>query len=757
MAHSIPQHIRAAFAAAGIDPLSLKQAAYAPLLEESISRDIYIAAGANTLYLLYGEETASADRKAKRLAFAFRVDRLEQYALDKAGELKAERLVSTARFWAEGLPEVHVTFFIGAYPQIDRFIKTATALSKGEEPEAQPPEDEVFCPRCGLRYPEEDRKICPKCVDSLSISKRLLGFFVGYLPRLAAVLAAMVAGTLFQIFSPYIGTRVFFDEVLTDFDPATGLGGRFFGMVLAVVLLVFAVRVVGQALGILYSYLLASVMPYIILDLKMKIFEAMQRLSVGYYTSKHTGALMNRVNKDADRIYWFFVDGFPFCIINGMLMVGVVAVMFVMDWLLALIAIGLVPLVVLIFRMMWPVFMRLHHRQWATDARMTSFVSDAIAGSRVIKAFAREEDEIKRFEGIGEKLRRADVSLTNTEYTTFPLVYLLMYLSQVTVIAVGGIMVVNGRITLGTLLTFIAYIHMLQHPLEFMSWVSNWWSRCVDAAHRVFEIVDARSDVMESENPIGKEALDGHIELNGVHFEYEPARPIIKGLNLTVEAGHMLGIVGKTGAGKTTLANLIARLYDATTGEVKLDGINVKDLPLSAIRGSVGLVSQEIYLFIGNIADNIRYANPNATMEEVIAAAKAAHAHDFIMKLPDAYETRVGAGGQDLSGGERQRLSIARTIIQNPKILILDEATAAMDTETEMNIQEALAKLQTGRTTIAIAHRMSTLRDADRLAVVHEGKVVETGTHDELMKLKGEYHKLYMIQMEALKTIRMEG
>jgi len=262
---------------------------------------------------------------------------------------------------------------------------------------------------------------------------------------------------------------------------------------------------------------------------------------------------------------------------------------------------------------------------------------------------------------------------------------------------------------------------------------------------------------MESENPVDKETLNGDIELNNVVFEYEPARPVIKGMDLTVEAGKMLGIVGKTGAGKTTLANLIARLYDATSGEVKLDGINVKDLPLSAIRGSVGIVSQEIYLFIGSIADNIRYANPRASMDEVISAAKAAHAHDFIMKLPDAYETRVGAGGQDLSGGERQRLSIARTIIQNPKILILDEATAAMDTETEVNIQEALGKLQSNRTTLAIAHRMSTLRDADRLAVIEDGKVVETGTHEELMNKKGEYYKLYMIQMEALKIIRMDA
>jgi ATP-binding cassette subfamily B protein len=296
---------------------------------------------------------------------------------------------------------------------------------------------------------------------------------------------------------------------------------------------------------------------------------------------------------------------------------------------------------------------------------------------------------------------------------------------------------------------------MLYGPLEFMSWVSNWWARCVDSAQRVFEIIDAKPDVEEVENPIILNDLKGKIDINGVWFEYDPATPILKGLDLHIKAGEMLGMVGTTGAGKSTLANLIARLYDVTAGEIKIDDVNVKQLQLKTLRENVGIVSQDIYLFIGSIADNIRYAKPNASFEEVVCAAKAASAHEFIMKLPDAYETRVGAGGEDLSGGERQRLSIARTIIQNPQILILDEATAAMDTQTELAIQESLNKLQSGRTTIAIAHRLSTLRDADSLAVIQDGKIVETGTHAELLIKKGEYHKLYKIQLEGLRTIEM--
>ena len=278
----------------------------------------------------------------------------------------------------------------------------------------------------------------------------------------------------------------------------------------------------------------------------------------------------------------------------------------------------------------------------------------------------------------------------------------------------------------------------------------------MDSAQRVFEIMDTEPDVKDGENPIVLDEIKGDIELNELQFEYEPAHPVIKNLSLKINAGEMLGIVGKTGAGKTTISNLIARLYDPKNGVVKLDGHDVKDLSSKQLRRNIGIVSQDIFLFMGTIADNIRYARPDATNEEVIAAAKAASAHGFISKLPDGYETWVGSGGQDLSGGERQRISIARTIIQNPKILILDEATAAMDTETERNIQNSLSKLKSGRTTIAIAHRLSTLRDADKLAVIEDGECTEFGTFEELMEKKGAYYKLFKLQEEALKFIGTE-
>lgn len=273
----------------------------------------------------------------------------------------------------------------------------------------------------------------------------------------------------------------------------------------------------------------------------------------------------------------------------------------------------------------------------------------------------------------------------------------------------------------------------------------------MNSAQRIFEVLDAVPEVTEKPDPVRITAMKGDLELMNVTFNYEPNKPVLQDINLDIKAGEVIGLVGHSGAGKSTIANLITRLYDVKEGSISIDGVNVKELAIQDLRDQIAMVSQETYLFMGSIAENISYANPKATVEEIISAAKAANAHEFIMKLPDGYDTRIGSGGRDLSGGERQRVSIARAILQNPRILILDEATASVDTETEFQIQEALEKLVKGRTTISIAHRLSTLRNADRLFVLDKGKISEAGTHAELIKLKGVYYNLFTKQSEALK------
>jgi ATP-binding cassette subfamily B protein len=748
----VSDYIQEAFAKQGIPSGQLIYAIHTDMTAGGDFSDVYVAVTEKNLHVLYGEERIIQTSGARRIVADYLVSGFETYALAELGELKTEKLLSTGRMISgePGKEKLILLYSLGHLGFVERLIKVVKNISGGKDPLTDIlVDDELFCPKCGTRYPEPARKLCPKCMDRVSLTLRLLGFFKKYATQAVLVILMMIASTALMIASPYLGTKMLIDEVLTE-------GGRYFGLVgLMVGLLVF-VRAVNVGFNILFSYVLARVMPWIIYDLRLRIFEAMQKLSVGFYTSKRTGALMNRVNKDTNNIFWFFVDGVPFLIVNILLFIGVVTLMFVLNWQLALICVTVIPICILLFKVLFRIFQRFHHKNWIYNSKMNSMVSDAVNGQRVIKAFARESQEVERFAETGGRQAGIETRMVNLGFTAFPLIYMLMFIGQVIVTAVGGIMVLKGNLTIGMLMTFIAYLTMLYQPLEFLSWVSNWWARCMDASQRVFEIIDSKPDVQEPENPIVLDELKGDICVKDVWFQYDPATPVLKGLSIEVQAGKTLGIVGKTGAGKSTLANLIARLYDCNEGSVFVDGINVKELSLEQLRRSIGIVSQDIYLFIGSIMDNIRYAKPDATLEEVIWAAKMASAHDFIMTLPDGYETRVGAGGQDLSGGERQRLSIARTIVQNPKILILDEATAAMDTETEGKIQAALNKLQTNRTTIAIAHRLSTLKDADSLAVIHEGKVVESGTHEELMKLKKEYHKLFMIQMEGLKVISMD-
>lgn len=700
------------------------------------------------------EEIIKSKRKHQITEPKFTVSEIRSIPLEDIDTLEAERYVSTGRLIMkkDGEQISVVRFSIGKIAQFENFVRAFNSYKeKGEAevPTSDEPEEKK-CKKCGRPCPP-GKDFCPKHNKNSSTAIRLFKFFGGYIPQIVSIIAIMLLGSAVTVFIPQISTRSLFDDVLANPDglPAAELLKALGVLVLSI----FGIRLLNTLLTVVQQYITGGIMPNVIYDIKVRIFNAMQKLSVNFYSSKQTGSLMERVIRDANNIYWFFVDGLPAIIIDVSTIIGIVVVMFIMSWKLSLITIAAIPVILTFLYFGDKFFRSMHHRAWLYGARVSAMVSDNINGQRVIKAFAKEDDEFDKFEKLSGEHMKAELKLALSEATLFPILEVLVLLLSTVVLGAGGVMVAKGEISVGVLLSYIVYLEMLRGPFGFLSWVSNWWARCADSAQRVFEICDAKPEITEKEDAVSFENLRGDIEINELEFEYEPARPVIKKLSLEVKAGDMLGIVGKTGAGKTTIANLIARLYDAKEGCVKIDGIDVRDLKLTELRRNIGLVSQDIYLFIGSIADNIRYAKPDATMDEVIAAAKAASAHDFIMKLPDAYETRVGSGGQKLSGGERQRISIARTIIQNPKILILDEATAAMDTETERNIQHSLTKLKSGRTTIAIAHRLSTLRDADYLAVINEGKIVEYGTFGDLIKQKGEFYKQYKIQSEALKTI----
>ena len=426
-------------------------------------------------------------------------------------------------------------------------------------------------------------------------------------------------------------------------------------------------------------------------------------------------------------------------------------VMFVMDWRLALVALFLLPPLFLVSYWLLPRLWHAFGRRARVVRSLYSVLNDNITGARVVKAFGQESTEDVRFEKSNNRVREAEINIVHYQ-NRFSVAYSIAKdVPSLLVWAVGALIILHadGAFRYGSLLTFVGYLSMLQGPMDFFSHVFQWWSGSMNSAQRIFEIIDAHPDVVERPKALDVQ-LKGDIRLDRVSFSYEPNKPVLKDISFHVKAGEMLGIVGKSGAGKSTLVNLISRLYDAESGDIQLDGHDIRDISFASLRGAVAMVSQETYIFMGTVAENIAYARPDATHEEIVQAAIAASAHGFICRLPDGYDTLIGAGGRQLSGGERQRVSIARAILADPQILVLDEATASVDTETERAIQASLDALVKGRTTISIAHRLSTLRGADHLIVLENGELVESGTHKELIDKRGVYFKLLQLQSKAL-------
>ncbi len=388
---------------------------------------------------------------------------------------------------------------------------------------------------------------------------------------------------------------------------------------------------------------------------------------------------------------------------------------------------------------------------------MHAMLGDTIPGIRVVKAFNREEDEVERFIAKNREVFAENMRAVQVSSYFFPSMGFLMAVGTIVLWAYGGYQViVNGTIQPGELMAFIGYTWMLYNPIQALTHSSEQLQGAVTAAERLFEIMDTQPEVEEEGPKIVLPEIKGKIEFRNVSFYYEKGDPVLKDINFTIEPGQMIGLVGSSGSGKTTLINLISRFYKVTEGEILIDGVNINDIDLKSLRKQIGLVLQEPFLFHGTIAENIAYGRPDATFEEIVEAAQLANAHNFIMNLPDGYDTRIGERGVGLSGGEKQRISIARAILKNPRILILDEATSAVDTETEKLIQEAIDRLIKGRTTIAIAHRLSTLQNADRLLVLKDGQIAESGTHEELLaKPDGLFRHFVELQMEVSKSKRI--
>lgn len=684
---------------------------------------------------------------------------LKKYNIDEIERLWTEAQVACSILLARindteyclavfsNLHKKQVHQFVTVFEQVKNNVSELELEEKSEE--------EAYCKKCGRMYPDSSHKVCPKCMDKKSIFRRVLRYFLPYKLKLVFMFLCIILTASMNLVWPYLNGKILYDQILArneSFLVEWGIKeGGFITALLLVVLTMLATKLTLLLLQILQGIFTAQIVTNVVRDMKKDIFRTMGKLSISFYHSRQTGSLMTRVMSDADRITGFFFDGAPYILINGFIIIASVIVMFRINWYMTVVTILLFPVLTLISFYLRPKIWIMFGKRHRAERAINGVVNDNLAGTRVIKSFGQEKREIERFESYNERLKNAEVAIAYRQ-SFFQSIY--GGAQEVATLAVWGIgtyFLLRGKnMNLGTLITFIGYVGQLSGPMSFFARIYNWWADSMNSAQRMFEIIDAVPDVKEAENPIPLKDPIGNIRLEHVTFGYECNRPVLKDINLDIPAGSMLGIVGRSGAGKTTIVNLISRMYDTQEGSIYLDGIDIKTLSFHDLRRNVAMVSQETYIFMGTVTENISYANKEADYMEILKAAKLAGAHEFIMRLPDGYDTKIGVSGRELSGGERQRISIARAILANPKLLILDEATASVDTETERVIQKAINYLVQGRTTISIAHRLSTLRDADYLVVIDNGEIIERGTHAELEALHGTYYKLMELQTKAL-------
>lgn len=568
---------------------------------------------------------------------------------------------------------------------------------------------------------------------------RVIAYFRPYRARVLLTLFAAVGSTLAAMVPPFI-----WGYIIDVAIPSGRLA--VFGTSL---LVMFAAMLLRDGLNLMRIRWNNRLEQQVILDIRGDLYTHLQRLSQRFYADRSTGELMSRVVEDVSHVERVLLDGTELVVVALLTFIGIGTVLFWIDPVLAVVA--LIPVPLLFGCALWYTrrMQGMYRRAREASAQMNATLLDSLAGLVQIKIFGRERDQAARFRMDADSYRRAQLGVMYSWALFSPSMNLLGSLGLLFVLLVGGRALVLGEpgITVGTLVTFYGYLGLFYEPINRLHALNNLWQDALAASHRVFEILDTEPDVDDPPAPVRLASpVRGVITFDRVRFSYDGERPILQDINLEVEAGETLAIVGHTGAGKTTLVHLIPRFYDVTSGAVRIDGIDVRDLSLADLRKQIALVSQEPFLFNGTIRENILFGNAEATEEQMLRAAALANVTSFVERLPKGFDTPVGERGVKLSVGEKQRVTIARALIKDAPIVILDEATASVDTVTEFQIQEALDRLRAGRTTFIIAHRLSTVREADRILCLHNGRIVEMGPHDELMRLNGFYASLVQHQ-----------
>ena len=567
---------------------------------------------------------------------------------------------------------------------------------------------------------------------------RVLSYLKPYKKAVSLTLGFAILTTLLDLIPPWI-IKVIIDELVD------GKKTSLINWVVVGLIGVYFLRNLLNYQRIMFNNRLEQ---NVVFDMRSNVYKALNQLSINFFENRSTGELMSRVNDDVNYVERIFIDGVEQVVTAILTLTGITIILFYLHWKLALVALLPIPLLIWGASIYTKKAHSLYHKVRESAAKMNSRLQDSISGIREIFAFNRQSHEISLFEKKSREYCNSNLKVMSLWAIYSPAMMFLGSLGTALILLYGTELIYNNEITIGSLVAFIGYLALFYTPINQLHSVNHMLQHALASSERIFEIIDRQPDVKEIPNAfLPTTNMRGEIEFQEVTFAYTQNKPVIKNLSLNISSGNKIALVGHTGSGKSTLIKLLLRFYDTDLGKITIDNHNIKELKISYLREQIGLVSQDPYLFNGTVAENILYGNVEANHEQMRKAAIAAHADDFVKGLPEEYDTRIGERGVKLSGGEKHRIAIARTLLKDPPILILDEATASVDTETELKIKEALSSLMARRTTILIAHRLSTLEGADRILVIKSGKLIESGTHDQMINNETEYAQLFRSQM----------